>query len=92
MAFWLAVANGTVAVSLGGGVWLAAGVSLGISLGVGESVANDAVSSASAVCTPLGVAVAGMGDGVGGAAQAETTAKNNTVRQRMGRTRDTREL
>ena len=56
-------------------------VSLGISLGVGVNVANEAVSKASAVCTPLGVAVSGTALRLGaGAAQAAARA---SVRQAM---------
>ena len=72
-------------------VWLGCGVTLGISLGVGVNDANEAVSSANAVCTPacpgtvgVGVAVSGAGVG-GGAAQAAATARARIVEQRPAR-------
>jgi len=80
-----------VAVSVAGGIWLGVRVWLAISLAVGVSDANDTVSSASAVCTPLGVAVAGIGEAVGGAAQA-AARPSRAIQQTAQRGTGTREL
>jgi hypothetical protein len=76
-------------------VWLGVGkgVSLAVSPVVGVSDANDAVSNAKAVCTPLGVVVAWMGDGVGGAPQATAAARAKMPKQQNTRLgQGTREL